>query len=391
MSSFGPGQVVALFAGIGGLEYGLHERGWSTELFCEIDPGAQAVLAKRFSGVEVVPDVRTIRSLPAGTDMVSAGFPCQDLSQAGRTLGISGDRSGLVNQVFRLVKRRRGGPRWLLLENVPFMLQLDRGRAMRHLTAALEELGYRWAYRVVDARAFGRPQRRWRVLMLASRIADPREVLFGDDAIEPVAGEPDAHACGFYWTEGTRGLGWAVDAVPTLKGGSTIGIASPPAVRLTDGRGVVTPGITDAERLQGFDADWTLPALDVAGTLPGQRWKLIGNAVSTRMSAWVADRLAAPVRYNGSEDLPLQPGDSWPMAAWGNNGVAHRAEVGMWPIEAPYEHLEDFLRDTRPLSARATAGFLRRARAGSLRFVPGFLDDVAEHLLSMGGDPSVAA
>lgn len=391
MSSSGTGSVVALFAGIGGLEHGLHERGWSTELFCEIDPAAQAVLAERFGGVEVVPDVREIRSLPGGTDMVTAGFPCQDLSQAGRTVGIHGARSGLVDQVFRLVKRRRGGPRWLLLENVPFMLQLDRGRAMRHLTAELEDLGYRWAYRVVDARAFGRPQRRWRVLMLASRTADPREVLFEQDAGEPDGGDPADYACGFYWTEGTRGLGWAVDAVPTIKGGSAIGIASPPAVRLTDGRGLVTPGITDAERLQGFEADWTRPAVEVPGVRPGHRWKLIGNAVSTRMSAWVADRLDQPVSYDGTRDRPLQPGDPWPTAAWGRDGVAHRAEVGMWPVQAPYEHLEDFLRETRPLSARATAGFLRRARAGSLRFVPGFLDDVEEHLLTMGGDPSVAA
>ena len=65
------------------------------------------------------------------------------------------------------------------------MLKLSRGQAMRHITSALEEMGYAWAYRVVDARAFGLPQRRHRVLMLASRDEDPRTVLFGDDAGEP--------------------------------------------------------------------------------------------------------------------------------------------------------------------------------------------------------------
>lgn len=104
--------------------------------------------------------------------MVSAGFPCQDLSQAGRTVGIDGSRSGLVDHAFRLVRRTQG-PRWLLLENIPFMLKLDRGRAMRHLTAELEDMGYRWAYRVVDTRAFGLPQRRQRVILLASRTEDP--------------------------------------------------------------------------------------------------------------------------------------------------------------------------------------------------------------------------
>ncbi|MFG3703022.1 DNA cytosine methyltransferase, partial [Micromonospora sp. NPDC047620] len=158
--------MVGLFAGIGGLELGLSAHGWRTELLCEIDPGARAVLSARFPEVETHADVTRLRGLPAGTELVAAGFPCQDLSQAGRTAGITGERSGLVDEVFRLVRRKRG-PRWLLIENVPFMLQLGRGQAMRHITAALEELGYTWAYRVVDARAFGLPQRRQRVLMLA--------------------------------------------------------------------------------------------------------------------------------------------------------------------------------------------------------------------------------
>lgn len=380
--------MVGLFAGIGGLEHGLHDHGYATDLMCEIDPGAQAVLAERFPGVEVRGDIKQLKSLPRATELVAAGFPCQDLSQAGRTVGITGERSGLVDEVFRLVKRQRG-PRWLLMENVPFMLQLGRGAAMRHVTASLEELGYMWAYRVVDARAFGLPQRRLRVIMLASRTDDPRDVLFGDDAGPAVDIEHDGENCGFYWTEGTRGLGWAVDAVPTLKAGSTIGIASPPAVWTTAGD-LVTPGIVDAERLQGFDADWTLPALDVPGVRPGHRWKLVGNAVSVRMSQWVGERLDNPTPYEGANDVPLQPGDTWPTAAWGRNRIAYRAPLTTWPVRRPYEHLENYLSDTRPLSARATAGFLSRARAGNLRFVPGFLDGVAEHLRQMGGEPKGA-
>lgn len=372
------GSVVGLFAGIGGLEVGLAEHGWTTELFSELDSGAAAVLGAHFPDVPNVADVAKLRSLPAGVEMVTAGFPCQDLSQAGPTVGIGGARSGLVDQVFRLV-RRQHGPRWLLLENVPFMLKLDRGRAMRHITAALEELGYRWAYRVVDARGFGLPQRRQRVLMLASRTEDPREVLFGQDAGEPEPDDHDAVACGFYWTEGIRGLGWAVNAVPTLKGGSTIGIASPPAIRQQHTRRIVTPGILDAERLQGFDPDWTRPMLDVPNIRPGHRWKLVGNAVSSRMSAWVGSRLAAPVKYQDG-DRALQPGDAWPTAAWGRDGIAYRADQSTWPVREPYEHLESFVEHPKHLSVRATAGFLSRTRTSSLRFPPGFLDDVEVHL-----------
>lgn len=375
--------MVGLFAGIGGLELGLADAGWSTQLLCEVDPGAQAVLGARMPDVPLHADVTTLRSLPAGTELVAAGFPCQDLSQAGRTAGITGARSGLVDEVFRLVSRRRG-PRWLLMENVPFMLQLGRGAAMRHITDALEDLGYLWAYRVVDARAFGLPQRRQRVVMLASRSEDPREVLFAQDAGELPVGDPATLPCGFYWTEGTRGLGWAVNAVPTLKGGSGLGIASPPAVRLPSGE-IVTPGIIGAERLQGFDADWTAPAPAQPGVRGGHRWKLVGNAVSVRMASWVARALDTPVAYDASKDSALLPGQAWPTAAWGRDRTSFRVPVSPIPVHEPAEDLADFLDDSKLLSARATAGFLKRARASNLRFAPGFLDDVQAHLDRMGG------
>ena len=112
------------------------------------------------------------------------------------------------------------------------MLQLSKGRALALILDELERLEYRWAYRVVDTLAFGLPQRRQRVFLVATRIGDPRGVLLVDDAGEPPPRVPSSRtAFGFYWTEGIRGLGWAVDAVPTLKGGSTIGIPSPPGDR----------------------------------------------------------------------------------------------------------------------------------------------------------------
>src|SRR5262245_5861515 len=100
--------------------------------------------------------------------------------------------------------------------------------------------------------AFGVPQRRERVYLVARLDNDPRGVLFRDDAgdREPELPRPGL-ACGFYWTEGTRGVGAAVNAIPTLKGGSALGIPSPPAILLPRGRGIVTPCIHDAERLQG--------------------------------------------------------------------------------------------------------------------------------------------
>ena len=98
------------------------------------------------------------------------------------------------------------------------MLQLGRGRALEIIVNEPEALGYRWAYRVGDSRAFGWPQRRQPVFFLASREGNPRNVLLADDAEEPEPKRPSRRrSFGFYRTEGVRGLGAAVDAVPAHK------------------------------------------------------------------------------------------------------------------------------------------------------------------------------
>jgi len=377
-------RVAGLFAGIGGIELGLHRAGHRSVLLNEIEPGAQAVLRAQFPGIDLTGDVCDLDHLP-DVDLAVAGFPCQDLSQAGRTLGIGGSRSSLVGHVFRLLETAH--PSWLLLENVPFMLQLDRGRAMRHLTAELGRLGFRWAYRVVDARSFGIPQRRQRVLLLASRDHDPRPVLFSDDAGEPRERDPVGLACGFYWTEGIRGLGWAVDAVPTLKGGSTIGIPSPPAVWMPDGL-VGTPDLRDAERLQGFPADWTAVDGPTTSRRNGARWKMVGNAVCVPVAQWVGERLMGPGIFDDTLAHPLAS-SRWPMAAWGEGDRSFTVDVSLWPLAKWRPHLVDFLdHPVHPLSVRATEGFLGRTDRSSLRFPDGFLNAVRQHLKSMERRPA---
>ena len=378
--AYEPFVAVGLFAGIGGIELGLRRAGHSTTLLSEIEPGARAVLTARFPDVPVHGDVRELDSLPKGVDLLAGGFPCQDLSQAGATAGIKGSNSGLVAEAFRLL-RTHDVP-WLLLENVPFMLRLNGGEALEHVVGELERLGYRWAYRVVDSRAFGVPQRRERVYLLASRTGDPRDVLLVDDEGPPTLPKPEDWrdaACGFYWTEGLRGLGWAHDAVPTLKGGSTIGIPSPPAIVMPSGE-IVKPDIRDAERLQGFDVDWTQPAEDVQR--PGHRWKLVGNAVTVCVADWIGRRLREPGRYDPSCDGLLVRHRGWPRAAWGDgSGSRYQVAVTTWPERRPAPRLDEFLQfPLTPLSKRAIAGFYSRTRRAKLRFPPGFLDLVRANL-----------
>jgi DNA (cytosine-5)-methyltransferase 1 len=380
--------VAGLFAGIGGLELGLHAAGHRTRLLCEVWESAQAVLSVRFPGLDLEEDVRTLARLPDEVEIVTAGFPCTDLSQAGRTAGIRGEQSGLVSHVFKLLDRHH--PRWLVLENVRNMLPLDAGRAMHFLVSELELRHYRWAYRVVDSRFAGVPQRRQRVLLVASQTQDPRGVLLTDDAGEPSSEYYASDAFGFYWTEGLRGLGWARDATPTLKGGSAIGIPSPPGIWIPDapvGRRLVTPSIEDAEELQGFPRGWTSPA-EIRGR-KGPRWKLVGNAVTRGVSEWLGRRLASPMTYDDSEALSMAPGERWPSAAWGADGARWRSQVSMWPERHRYRHLLDVLDPDglTPLTYRAAAGFLERTQRAKLRFDPDFILDVKRHVAAVESLP----
>lgn len=371
-------RVAGLFAGVGGIELGLEQAGLTTSLLCEIDPRAQAVLKHRFPNVKIVSDVGAIARLPRGIDLLTAGFPCQDISQAGATNGIFGRRSGLIRSVFRLITESR--PPWVLIENVPFLLRLDRGRGIAYVTRNLEELGYRWAYRIIDTRAFGLPHRRERVFLLASRVDEPANYLFTPNKAAPDLAATGVVAHGFYWTEGTRGLGWAVDAVPTIKGGSAVGIPSPPAIWFPDGR-FVTPDIRDAERLQGFPVNWTQAAATVGRS--SFRWTLVGNAVSVPVARWIGRRLLnGQVRAHSQAMEKLSRGEPWPRAALGGPGTGRfSVDVGAFPVARTKRHLQEFLHfDPTPLSRRAADGFYRRLQLSSLSRPVEFDEALAEYV-----------
>lgn len=378
-------RVAGLFAGIGGFELGLGRAGHHAVLLCDVLPTARAVLRHRFPDVEYRDDVTSLRSLPSEVDAICAGFPCQDLSQAGKTAGLEGERSGLIGEVFRLLSRRKVAT--VVVENVPFMLQLNGGNAIRAITEEFERRGYRWAYRVVDTFGFGLPQRRERVYLVASRELDPRTVLLADDSpLERPKTALAEKAHGFYWTEGLGGLGWAADAVPTLKNGSTIGIPSPPAILLPDGR-LIKPGIEDAERLQGFDAGWTRPAESVAR--PSSRWGLVGSAVSVPVAAWVGRRLSNPGIYDPSRDRPFPETGKAPRAAHFDGQHRHAVHIGVDPLGVRPAPLAAFLQDESGqslLSLKATLGFLGRTRRAKLRFEPGFIAAVERHAARMQAD-----
>jgi len=364
--------VVGLFAGIGGFELALSQTGFETGMLVEIDPVAQAVLKTRFPNAEIRTDVADVADIPSDTAILTAGFPCQNLSMAGDKSGINGKKSNVVAKMFALIQRSRVPI--VVIENVYFMLHLGSGGAMEWLVGQFEELGYHWAYRVLDTMGFGLPHRRRRVYLVAARDIDPRCVLFADHAFSPPTPRPDiSRPLGFYWTEGRSGVGFTADGIPPLKVGSAIGIPSAPAVLFPDGE-VLTPSVTACERLQGFTSGWT----GAHGELLNGRqvWgRLIGNAVSVPVARWVGQRIKTPGTVLDFERRPLGVGQRWPDAAW--NVSEGRVEViaNDEPISRERPSIAVFRDPTwTRLSDRALDGFVKRATEGRLRMPAGFLD-----------------
>jgi DNA (cytosine-5)-methyltransferase 1 len=144
----------------------------------------------------------------------------------------------------------------------------------------------------------------------------------------------------------------------------------------------VKPDLRDAERLQGFEAEWTSPAETVGRA--SWRWSLVGNAVTVPVAQWVGSRLSDPGQYELGRDHELENARNWPRAARFNGTKRFEVKIGSYPVWKPRKPLHHFLKfPTHLLSSRATEGFLRRTELGTLRFVDGFRESVRRHLQRM--------
>jgi DNA (cytosine-5)-methyltransferase 1 len=168
----------SLFSGIGGFDLGFQRAGMKCLFQVEIDEKCQGVLSRHWPDVEKHRDVKAVgkHNLTA-VDVICGGFPCQDLSVAGKRAGLAGERSGLWHEFHRIIAELR--PRWVVIENVPGLLSSNAGRDFAVVLRGLVECGYGVSWRVLDAQYFGVAQRRRRVFVVAS-LGDGRaaEVLF---------------------------------------------------------------------------------------------------------------------------------------------------------------------------------------------------------------------
>jgi DNA (cytosine-5)-methyltransferase 1 len=163
--------AVSLFAGVGGFDLALERAGVKVVASVEIDKKAQDVLRRHFPNSTIFGDVTGVTGeqlIAAGFEprggIITGGFPCQDLSVAGKRAGLAGKRSGLFWEICRLIDET--GSETIILENVPGLLSSNNGRDMAVVIEALVERGYRVGWRVLDAQYFGVPQRRRRVFIV---------------------------------------------------------------------------------------------------------------------------------------------------------------------------------------------------------------------------------
>ena len=160
-------KLLDLFSGIGGFSLGLERSGgFKTVAFCEIEEYPQAVLRKHWPKVPIYDDIRTLTAERLATDGIAidaicGGFPCQDISTAGKGAGIDGERSGLWKEYARLIGELR--PRYAIVENVAALLGRGLGRVLGDLAA----VGYDAEWHCISASAVGAPHERDRVWIVA--------------------------------------------------------------------------------------------------------------------------------------------------------------------------------------------------------------------------------
>lgn len=312
---------VSTFSGIGGFEVGFSRLGWRNQLMVEVDQNCQDVLREHFPNTPLMGDIRDVPgSALDHPTLVGGGFPCQDTSiGAPHRRGLAGARSGLFWEFHRLLDEHlrlvdASSPEWVVIENPEGLLTSRGGRDAAAVFGGLEDLGYGWAYRVVDGGQLGTPQRRRRVIVVGHRGGDPRPAwdVLGESGAGGSAGRANPVGRSSHGPRPvpgpigpTRALIWRKSARPRAAlsaGGYETWVPADFANTLAgfDGGGptrqthliaqggrVRTLTLTEWERLQGFPDGWT------ASMPQSARYTALGNAIHTGTAFWLARRMDA--------------------------------------------------------------------------------------------------
>jgi len=309
-------------SGIEAASVAWHHLGWEAQWYSEIEHFPSAVLKHRFPNVPNLGDMTQLNQFQQFNeqpiDLLVGGTPCQSFSVAGLRKGLDDPRGNLMLTFLSIADKRR--PKWILWENVPGVLSSNGGKDFGTFLGALGELGYGFAYRVLDAQYFGVAQRRRRVFVIGY-IEDWRPaaaVLFEQESLQ--RDSKPSRKKGKETTENAQGcVGESSDVVAQpihafkVRGGCEGGgkgylgedekaftlsatqdqqIAQPNAVQHTMAIRRLTP--KECERLQGFPDDWTrIPYRNKpADQCPdGPRYKACGNSMAVPVMRWIGERI----------------------------------------------------------------------------------------------------
>ena len=285
-----------------------HPLGWEPQWFSEIEPFPSAVLAHHYPEVPNLGDMTKFKEWTDDPiDLLVGGTPCQSFSIAGLRKGLDDPRGNLMLTFVAIAARYR--PRWLVWENVPGVLSSNGGRDFGTFLTALGEVGYGFAYRVLDAQYFGVAQRRRRVFVVghlgdwrrAAAVLFERESLSGHPAPSREAREDVAKTL-------TRGVGQRYDfeseTLPVAFGAQssasqgdsvsehatpTLDKSKTPAVTMAGSVRRLTP--RECERLQGFPDDYTLIPYRSKPAADTSRYKAMGNSMAVPVMRWIGERI----------------------------------------------------------------------------------------------------
>ena len=197
----------SLFAGIGGIDLGLERAGMRCKWQVEIDDYASRVLEKHWPRVKRHRDIRTFpTSGDWSVDLIAAGFPCQDLSIAGKGEGLDGKQSGLFFEVIRVVGEIR--PKYVLLENVSALL----ARGMDTVLGELASLGYDAEWHCIPASSVGAPHRRDRIFIVAYSMCEGSQGQWGEHGLRE--DKEEIEVGGKYWWGSEPDVGRVAHGVP---------------------------------------------------------------------------------------------------------------------------------------------------------------------------------
>jgi len=281
-------QYGSLCSGVEAAALAWHVLGWQPQFFSEIEVFCCRLLQHRFPSVPNFGDMTKFKEWPNATiDLLVGGTPCQAFSVAGLRQGLADPRGNLALVYLGVLDRYR--PRWCVWENVPGVLSSSGGRDFGAFLGALAELGYGFAYRVLDAQNFGVPQRRRRVFVVghlgdwrrATAVLFERPSVRGDSKESNTSSKDSTCFALSSFGQYRRGTGTLRASGGNQGGGSEM--------LWVDNHGVRRLTPRECERLQGMPDDWTL----IPKATDSARYKAIGNSMAVPVMRWIGEGIVA--------------------------------------------------------------------------------------------------